>query len=84
MLRIEVDADQLAVEAERPWSRVHLRLAELGADSQHGVGLAQRFAQRRRGHVLASVQRVTRRHDPFRVDRADHRCVEPLGQRQGL
>ena len=73
LLGVDVDADQLAVEAQRLRAGVHLGLAELGADREHDVGRAQRLAQRRPGHVLAGVQRMAGRQDALGVDGVDHR-----------
>ena len=62
LLRVDVDADQLAIEGEAAVEHhVVVGFAQLGADGQHHVGLGGQLAYRHAGLVAAQQQRVVGR-----------------------
>ena len=83
LLGVDVDADQ-AAERQRLAQAPQLKVGELGAHQQRGVGLAQQIGDRREAERRPKAQRVVVGHRAPRVDRQADRRVERSRQRQRL
>ena len=80
LLRVDVDADQSTVDREAAVERdVVISFAQLGADGEHHVGIADRRTGGRQRLGRADQQRVAGRQQP-RVDRQRDRRVQAFGE----
>ena len=81
LLRVDVDADQSTVDREAAVERdVVISFAQLGADGEHHVGIADRRTGGRQRLGRADQQRVAGRQQPLRVDRQRDRRVQAFGE----